>query len=82
MKQKILKYWEDIPLLAIIASRLNPTYKKYYTIIMVQAYKENLHLSNTEVEAYMNSKFDEMFNIYNSRMVDNQNLSSSRRTPK
>jgi hypothetical protein len=45
MKQKILKYWEDIPLLAIIASWLNSAYK--------------------------NPKFDEMFNIYNSRMVDN-----------
>jgi Domain of unknown function (DUF4413) len=87
MKQKFLKYWEDIPLLAIIAICLNPTYKNYYTIRMVQAYKDNLHkdnlhLSNTEVETYVNSKFDEMFNIYNSRMVDNQNPSSSRRAPR
>jgi Domain of unknown function (DUF4413) len=82
MKQKILKYWEDIPLLPIIASRINLAYKKYYTIRMVQAYKDNLHLSNTGVEAYVNSKFDEMFNIYNSRMVHNQNPSSSRRAPR
>jgi Domain of unknown function (DUF4413) len=82
MKQKFLKYWEDIPLLAIIASCLNPAYKKYYTIRMVQAYKDNLHLSNSGVEAYVNSKFDEMFNIYNSRMVDNQNPSSSRHAPR
>jgi Domain of unknown function (DUF4413) len=67
MKQKFLKYWEDIPLLAIIVSCLNPAYKKYYTIRMIQAYKDNLHLSNTGVEAYVNSKFDAMFNIYNSR---------------
>jgi Domain of unknown function (DUF4413) len=58
MEQKFLKYWEDIPLLAIIASCLNPAYKKYYTIRMVQVYKDNLHLSNTGVEAYVNSKFD------------------------
>jgi hypothetical protein len=82
MKQKILKYWEDIPLLVIIASRLSPAYKKYYTIIVVQVYKDNLYLSNTGVEAYVNSKFDEMFNIYNSRMIDNQNPSSSRRAPR
>jgi Domain of unknown function (DUF4413) len=82
MKQKFLKYWEDIPLLAIIANCLNPTYKKYYTIRMIQAYKDNLHLSNTGVEAYVNLKFDEMFNIYNSRMVDNQNPSSSRHAPR
>jgi Domain of unknown function (DUF4413) len=82
MKQKFLKYWEDIPLVVIIASWLNPAYKKYYTIRMVQAYKNNLHLYNTEVEAYVNSQFDEMFNIYNSRMIDNQNMSSSRRAPR
>jgi Domain of unknown function (DUF4413) len=82
MKQKFLKYWEDISLLVIIANCLNPTYKNYYTIRMVQAYKENLHLSNTKVEAYVNLKFDEMFNIYNSKMVDNQNLFSSRCAPR
>jgi hypothetical protein len=82
MKQKFLKYWEDIPLLAIITNCLNLAYKKYYTIRIVQAYKDNLHLSNTGVEAYVNSMFYEMFNIYNSRMVDNQNPSSSRRAPR
>ena len=45
MKTKFLKYWEDIPLLAIIASCLNPAYKKFYTIKMVEAYKENMHLN-------------------------------------
>ena len=82
MKLKFLKYWEDVPLLAIIASCLNPAYKKYYTIRMVQAYKENLHLVTTGVEALVNSKFDEMFNIYNSRISGNQNSSSSRAGPR
>ena len=82
MKTKFLKYWEDIPLLAIIANCLNPSYKMYYTIRMVEAYKKNMHLNARGVEAYVNSKFDEMFNIYHSRMGDSQNPSSSRRAPR
>ena len=78
MKQKFLKYWDDVTLLAIIASCLNPVYKKYYMIRMVEAYKENLHLDRIGVEAYVDSKFAEMFNLYNSRMGNNQNPSSSR----
>ena len=82
MKQKFLKYWKDVPLLAIIANCLNPAYKKFYTIKVVERYKQNLHLDSTRVEAYVNSKFDEMFNIYNSRMSGNQNPSSSRAAPR
>ena len=82
MKIKFLKYWEDVPLLAIIASVLNPAYKKYYTVRMVQAYKDNLHLATTGVEAYVDAKFKEMYNIYNSRIGGNQNPSSSRAGPR
>jgi len=82
MKTKFLKYWEDIPLLAIITSCLNPSYKMYYTIRMVEAYKKNMHLNAKGVEAYVQTKFDEMFNIYHSRMGDSQNPSSSRRAPR
>lgn len=82
MKEKFLKYWDDVPLLAIIASCLNPAYKKFYTIKIVTAYKDNLHLDNTGVEAFVTSKFDEMFSIYHSRMGDNQNPSSSRAGPR
>ena len=39
MKEKFLKYWEDVPLLAIIANCLNPAYKKYYMIKVVERYK-------------------------------------------
>ena len=77
MKQKFLKYWKDVPLLAIIASCLNPAYKKYFTIRIVETYKKNLYLDKTGVKAYVSSKFDEMFNLYNSRMGDNQNPFSS-----
>ena len=79
MKLKFLKYWEDVPLLAIIASCLNPAYKKHFTIRILETYKENLHLDKTGVDTYVNSKFDEMFNLYNSRMSDNQNQPSSSR---
>jgi len=82
MKQKFLKYWEDVPLVAIIANCLNPAYKKFYTIKVVQRYKDNLRLDNTGVEDYVDSKFEEMYNIYNSRMSANQNPSSSRATPR
>ena len=82
MKQKFLKYWEDVPLLAIIANCLNPAYKKFYTIKAVERYKQNLHLDSTGVDAYVNSKFEEMFNIYYSRMSANQTPSSSRAGPR
>ena len=82
MKQKFLKYWEDVPLLAVIANCLNPAYKKYYTIKFIERYKDNLHLDKSGVEAYVDSKFDEMFNVYSSRMSDNQNPSSSRAGPR
>jgi hypothetical protein len=81
MKQKFLKYWEDVPLLAVIANCLNPAYKKYYTIKFIERYKDNLHLDKTGVEAYVDSKFNEMFNTYSSRMSGNQNPSSSRAGP-
>ena len=82
MKQKFLKYWEDVPLLAVIANCLNPAYKKYYTIKFIERYKEYLHLDSTGVETYVDSKFDEMFHIYSSRMSGNQNPSSSQAGPR
>jgi hypothetical protein len=49
---------------------------------MVEAYKDNLHLDSTGVEAYVDAKFDEMFNIYNSRISGHENPSSSRAGPR
>jgi hypothetical protein len=79
MREKFLKYWEDVPLLAIIAACLNPAFKRHYTIAMLEAYKRNLHLDTGGVETHVNSKFEEMFALYYSRMNDNRNQPSSSR---
>jgi hypothetical protein len=75
MKEKFLKYWEDVPLVAIIASVLNPSYKKHFTKRMLFAYKTNLRLDNTGVEAEVDRGIGEMFALYNSR-INNQPSSS------
>jgi len=70
MKDKFLKYWEEVPLVTIIANCLHPAFKKRYTIKMLQRYKQNLNLDSTKEEARVNSALEDMFNLYNSRRTD------------
>jgi Domain of unknown function (DUF4413) len=67
MKDKFLKYWEEVPVVIIIASCLHPSFKKKYTVLILQRYKNNLHLPYIEEEARVSSLLEDMFNIYNSR---------------
>jgi Domain of unknown function (DUF4413) len=66
MKHKFLKYWEEVPAMTIIVSCLHPSFKKKYTVLMLQRYKNNLCLPYTEEEARVSSLLKDMFNIYNS----------------
>ena len=78
MKEKFLKYWEEVPLVTIIANCLHPSFKKKFTVKMLQRYKHNLHLDHTMEEPRVNAALEEMFNLYNSRRNANQPSSSSR----
>jgi Domain of unknown function (DUF4413) len=80
MKYKFLKYWEEVPAVTIIASCLHPLFKKKYTVLMLQRYKNNLRLPYTEEEARVSSLLEDMFNIYNSRRNMNQAFSSGQNT--
>ena len=66
MKEKFLKYWEEVPAVTIIANCLHPSFKKKYTVRLLQRYKQNLHLRTNEEDNRVNSLLEEMFNIYNS----------------
>jgi len=79
MKEKFLKYWEDVPLLAIIASCLNPAYKKGYTIMILERYKSNLGLDPQFVKTQVETAFNEMFILYNSLLNVEENQPSSSR---
>jgi Domain of unknown function (DUF4413) len=66
MKEKILKYWEEVPAVKIIVNCLHPSFKKKYTVTLFQRYKQNLYLRTNEEDNCVNSLLEEMFNIYNS----------------
>jgi Domain of unknown function (DUF4413) len=80
MKDKFLKYWEEIPAVTIIASYLHPSFKMKYTVLMLQRYKNNLRLPYIDEEARVSSLLKDMFNIYNSRRHINQGSSTSQNT--
>jgi hypothetical protein len=80
MKEKFLKYWEEIPTVTIITSYLHPSFKKKYTVLMLQRYKNNLHLPYTEEKARMSSILEDIFNIYNYQQNINQVSSSGQNT--
>jgi hypothetical protein len=67
MKEKFLKYWEEVPTVIIITSCFHLSFKKKYTVLILQRYKNNLRLPYTEEETRVSSLLEDMFNIYNSR---------------
>ncbi|KAJ3688166.1 hypothetical protein LUZ61_017330 [Rhynchospora tenuis] len=67
MTTKFLKYWEEVPLVTIIANCLNPSLKPKYTVKLLQRYKANLGLPTHHEEARVNFALETMFNLYNSR---------------
>jgi Domain of unknown function (DUF4413) len=78
MKEKILKYWEEIPVVTIIANYFYPSFKKKYTVGLLQRYKQNLHLPTNEEDNRVNRLLEEMFNIYNSRRNTNNLYTTDR----
>jgi uncharacterized protein YdiU (UPF0061 family) len=78
MKEKFLKYWEEVPAVTIIANCLHPSFKKKYTVRLLQRYKQNLHLRTNEEDNRVNSLLEEMFNIYNSRRNTNNPSTTDR----
>jgi hypothetical protein len=49
-REKILKYWDKISLIIIIVNYLHSSFKKKYTIRLLEQYKKNLNLSHIEEE--------------------------------
>jgi hypothetical protein len=72
MKEKFLKYWEEVPAVTIIANCLHPTFKKKYTKRLLHKYRSNLNLPTYDVDTDVDTLFDEMFNIYNTRRMESQ----------
>jgi Domain of unknown function (DUF4413) len=79
MREKFLKYWDEVPLITIIVNYLHPSFKKKYTIKLLERYKNNLNLSHIGEEQRVTSALEEMFNLYNTQLYANQTnqLSSS-----
>jgi Domain of unknown function (DUF4413) len=65
MREKFLKYWDELPLITIIVNYLHPSFKKKYTIRLLERYKKNLNLSHIGDEQRVASALEEMFNSYN-----------------
>jgi Domain of unknown function (DUF4413) len=72
MRDKFLKYWEVISLITIIANYLQPSFKKKYTIKLLERYKNNLNLSQTGEEQRVTSTLENILNLYNTQFYVNQ----------
>ncbi|KAJ1696123.1 hypothetical protein LUZ63_004635 [Rhynchospora breviuscula] len=81
MRTKFLKYWEEVPLVTIVANCLNPSLNKTWTVKMLQKYKRYLGLPSHNEEARVNFALETMFNIYNARRNSAQPPSSSTTRP-
>jgi Domain of unknown function (DUF4413) len=81
MREKFLKYWDEIPLIAIFANCLHPSFKKKYTIRLFERYKKNLNLPHIREEQCVTSALEEMFNLYNTQLHANQTNQSSSSNP-
>ena len=81
MREKFLKYWEEVPLATIIANCLHPSYRMVYTVVMLKRYKTFLGLSCEGEEARLRKIMDDIFSIYNAQrnVVQPETSSSSMR---
>jgi Domain of unknown function (DUF4413) len=77
MREKFLKYWDEIPLIIIIVNCLHPSFKKKYTIRLLERYKKNLNLLHIGEEQCVTFALEEMFNLYNTQLHTNQTNQSS-----
>jgi Domain of unknown function (DUF4413) len=72
MREKFLKYWDKVPLIIILVNYLHPSFKRKYTIKMLERYKKNLNLLHMREEQRVISTLEEMFNLYNTQLHANQ----------
>jgi hypothetical protein len=72
MRDKFLKYWDEIPLVTILANYFHHSFKKKYTIKLLEQYKKNLNLPHTGEEQRVTSALEEIFNLYNTKLHANQ----------
>lgn len=82
MREKFLKYWDEVPLITILANCLHPSFKKKYTIRLLERYKKNLNLSHMGEEQRVTSALEEMFNLYNAQLHANQSNQPSSSNPR
>jgi Domain of unknown function (DUF4413) len=81
MREKFLKYWDEVPLITIIVNYLHSSFKKKYTIRLLERYKKNLNLSHIGEEQRVTSTLEEMFNLYNTQLHANQTNQPSSSNP-
>jgi hypothetical protein len=55
MREKFLKYWDEVPLITIIANCFHHLFKKKYTIRLLERYKKNLNLPHIGEEQRVTS---------------------------
>jgi Domain of unknown function (DUF4413) len=65
MREKFLKYYDEVPLVIILTNCLHPSFKKKYTITLLERYKKNLNVPHIGEEQPVTSAVEEMFNLYN-----------------
>jgi Domain of unknown function (DUF4413) len=82
MREKFLKYWDEVPLITIIVNCLYPSFKKKYTIRLLDRYKKNLNLPHIGEERRVTYALEEMFNLYNTQLHANQTNHSSSSNPR
>jgi Domain of unknown function (DUF4413) len=82
MREKFLKYWDEVPLVTILANCLHPSFKKKYTIRLLERYKKNLNLPHIGEEQRVTSALEEMFNLYNTQLHSNQTNHPSSSNPR
>jgi hypothetical protein len=80
--EKFLKYSDEVPLITIIVNCLHHSFKKKYTIRLLEQYKKNLNLPHIREEQCVTSALEEMFNLYNTQLHANQTHQSSSSNPR
>ena len=79
MREKFLKYWEEVPPVTILANCVHPALKKNNTILFLLRIKEFLGLPTQHVEYDVTTLWDAMFAHYNDKRNENQPRPAPRR---
>jgi Domain of unknown function (DUF4413) len=81
MREKFLKYWDEVSLITIIVNCLHPSFKKKYTIRLLERYKKIFNLPHIGEEQRVTFALKEMFNLYKTQLHANQTNQSSFSNP-